>query len=1029
MYTISEIIIQTYDAIQTGNNELISQATEKLQEIYSDPNSISHLIEVLSSKKKIHRQQSGLALKRVLLNHKNHINDEKQFFFYNLFNFLLNESDTHLQRIISDAISELIDNKDEFYINIINLIIEKLNESFQNKNSIQITGLILILQYLDLDEINISQEFIESLIEYGLTFSDPSPSIELGFMYGNLIQFKIEDENDLDLTFFENLWRTVVDFFSKSDDSKLFEFLITNLHHSLEENSSFSDPLYLFNFLQQFIGNLKIPPYTQLKLITLYDSCIEFEEVYEYIIENQLLESLIDQYFILSALLFSEDDTLAMSDIDIFTILSSKFVHNEDFVALLFDKIPEFLEDPRTRPGVILSLTHCFENAVDNFIDNLDEVVSIILNGASDEYRLVRDSSAFAITSFSEEFQSYLDDYTEQFSNLLIDIFMNDNDPSKELIIALTSVYSMSTDTDSVFDKAYNFLISLLEGAEKSWQYTLFLCIVALSKSAKQSLTSRFDEVFNMLVSIISNSNEESSFLIGPSLEALANLSLNCPELFKFHSIGYISLLNNLLLSDDNDIIISCLKSMSQVSIKCYESFENSIQDITNKLINIGSKDNDETLKNDILEHQKKLQQLAETGETEFDIDLEENKENNNNFSYYSIPALSLSTLCSLLINYIDIFIENSQKILDCISIQANSHESDTIDLSCHAMSIFIEALSKSKIDFLPFTEKITLMALNIIDNSDNGPSVASALNVLRTLVNYCGINSLTDKINEVFTRLLSFFNGTLRVQTISNKDLHEVYESIGLLFEEMIVEFHQESAQRFSEFIPILLKLSNHKQLAFQEFSLPILGYLVEESGSNLDQDILNNILMFAISSARKGMPVGFYVLNQFTTGSPSTLIQMIDDILIILKEKLTNTKKKAENYKLLIDRVVGCLGEIERNILNSQFPYNIFGLLCLKEIPAKVDISENHGMMRFYLSLAENLNLSPKEEFLKTGIRIFSKTFDELGEAFITDPLFEQVKSLFINLWNQIPNSEKICNEILKNDEILISRIKNIF
>jgi len=1020
--SLIEQLCNNYDSLLTGNNDLIQQATENLQIIYNDPSCIEALFGVLARNKSNHRQQAALALKRALKNHKGAI-ERKIIFFETLYEYAIVENDSTIQRNIVDSMVELIDSQSQEYLDITSLIIQNSSHALSNQNPNVLNTSLLLLSNLDLDELKNQKDFFEELIMKGLELSDPSPSIEFGFMYGSIMQYCEEEEEDI--SFYKNLWEQVIQMLLSPINSYFFDFLVANMSHQLEGGSPFADALVLFNSLFPYIGCNEVDPISQLQFSKLIDQCFEYEEVSDYIIENGILDNLVQRYFLLSSYLYVEEDTLALSNVDVFSSLSSHFVEFDEFISLLFDSVHELFENPQTRPAVILSLTHCFEHAIDNFIENLDDIVNLIVQALKDDSQLVRDSASFAIGSFASEFETYIDDYTDIFANSIIDSFENDGNQSSELIYSLTEVFNHSTDTDGIFERAYTFLMGLIGEADKSWQLTLFQCNVALCKSAKKMITSHFEEVFDMMAGIINNISDESTFLIGPSVESLAHIALNSREQFVNNAVSYGGILCNLLNAEDNDIIISTLKSIGHVAMDLPECFTENLSTICNRLLEIGSKDNDKDLAEDIIKFQQRQTELALTGETQFDIDVEDENENKDGFSQYSIPALALSALCAILLRYPDSFKLYWEQILNYIEIQASSHEADTIDVSCRAMSLFSEALTHAQIEYNTPCSMIVNYSLRIIDSSNTASSVASALTVLRSVISNCGISSINERQDDVLIRLMQFFNGQLPVQ--SNSEIHDIYEAVGLLIQEMIVGLHNHASEVFKKFIPVLLKLASHKQLAFREFALPILGYLVEEAGNTMEEYELETILSYSIAAAKKGMASGFYVINQFTTGSPDTLKPVMNEIITILKDKLQDKKKKGENYRLLLDRCVGCAGEIERNIMQDSFPYSDFHKICLESMPAKVDPSENHGMMRFFIQFCNVFNLNPPEIFLRPLIRVFSSPREELGEALTTSELYIQIKSILINLLNMVPNSNKIITEVCGSDEIRIQRLHN--
>ncbi|OHT05307.1 hypothetical protein TRFO_26923 [Tritrichomonas foetus] len=1006
---------QIFDALRQQNNEVIQQATTAAQNLLANPNSASALTEILANPPNIYvKQQAALLLRRFIIIHQAEITNPAEI-IQQLLNILFIEQDADLQRRITGAIGKFKDPNSQ------GLILTSAQQIISSGKPEHLNAAILLCRKLDLEEFLDHVDFFCTLIQQGLSVLQPKYVIDFAFKLGDQLDGDTER-----LAFFNQIWENTIQYVCQHlDDTFDVQFIVQRINYCLDTHpiqSPFANPNTVINGFLPLLGNEEIDLNTQLALISAIDSAVNIEDALEGVDMEEFYPLLLQKYFAVSAFAFNPTDQLAMSDVNVFQIISLCFSSDSVFLDCVFSLIDSLYGNPATRPGILLIIGYILGELSDEVRDALPQIADLLSKSVNDPIRLVRDSASYGISEFAKNYPDEMDDYVEVLGNNVLASLAQE--ASQDMLVALHDIFQNSSDTDSVFDQAYPFLIANMSNSHESTLQFLFPCFAELCSNSHTKIKGVFTQIIQLLFQTMQN-NET---LAEPACKCLGSMSARAPELFSPYVQQFVQFQNQYLQANDPSLQIVALLAYGKL-LECHLSqLEPLIPQLIPILLQISSQDLSNNLKEEIIQFTMRQQQtLEENGEIEFDI---EENEKENEFSPYAIPSLALKVLCSIIMRIPQIVESSLPQVLQAIQIQIKNPNIDAMTSTCQAISLFARGISKTNIQGKEqLSSQLTSCVLNLVSESEEIDNAFEGIDTLAQIIEFLGANCIGQENQQQLLNLIgAALNGKLKCQTTKDY-IKEFHDALCDLINELIASLGPNAPQVFAPYMSTFVTLASHKKLVFRDFAIRILGQFVEHSSANVPPQLKENILSFAIAGIRSDSQHAAFALNQFTNGDGPLIMPRINEVVPLLHQKISQKEKKAAAYISFIDNLVGAIGELRRNVLKDQFPVEQFAPFCLRAMPARQDPTTNLDMMTFYLWLAQVMQSQPANEFAAVAIKLFMQPTDDIGGIAEEDTgVLQKVKQVMIGCLQQIPNAEAFISEVCENDPFKIQRVQSV-
>ena len=1015
MEEVGNSFLQIFDALMHGDNELISQATKAGELLLQNPLSATCLVQMIIQPPNLFcKKMAAIFLRRFIKMHKNEISDPSQI-VSPILNLLLNEQDFDIMLHIINAIYLFDDKNSQF------LMFQFAQNAANSGQKNLLMAAVMLCKELEFDLFPQQFDFFYQLIEQGMQNLEPTHVIELAFSFGDFID---NENND----FFEKVWNFAISYVCQHlDDVVNIKTIISNINFCYEPHpniSPFAKPEPILSQFIQIIGNENVDVEVQTALCTTISLALDIEGVLDNFNIEELYTTLLQKFFMVSALAYCPTDDLSVSDVGVFSEICYYFAEDPTFLDIVFSLVDTYFAQPSTRPGVLLIFRDILGEMVDDIKDNLPTISTYLIQSVNDQSKLVRDCAASAICEFASCYYSEMNDYVFDMTNAVLTSL--NAEMSQDMVLALCEILTNSSDTNSVFPLVFPFLMDRMKQLHEAGLQLLFPCFTELCSHSEKEIKLVFNDVVNMLFHTI-HTNE---FLIENCVKCLASICVTSSDLFAPYVDQFVQLINQYLQSGNESLQTLALLSYGKVLENHAQKVEPLIPQLIEYLIKIGSQDLSKNLRDEILEFQQQQELLLQGGKLEFEINEED--DDNTRLSPYAIPSLGLSVLCSIAMRFPQIIPNYLGQIMECLKIQMNNVSDDSMYTLCKAISLLATGISKIT---LPNKNEVSAQlcqwTLKIICVAKEIETAGGAIDATAHIIDCLGAASIGDENqNLLLNQINAILDGNLECQQNNKQYIVELHDIFCDLINYLIASLGNNAPQVLSPFLQRIINLATDKKHSdFRDFGIRILGQLVEYSSSQLPRDLKENILMYVIAGIQKNSRFAAYSLNQFTNGDSELLLPKINDIMNILYQKLIAKEKKAITYIEFIDNIVATIAEIRRNVLHDNFPIQQFASLCLSKMPARQDPSVNLDMMNFYVWLSQAMHEQPADEFAAVGIRLFMQPRESIGGIAEDDSgVLQNVAVITTRCLQQIPNANQFIQNICGNDEFNVQRALSV-
>ena len=1027
-------ILSIYSNISQGKTE---GTYEALQEVKQDPNYIPTLLDIiLTDPNNQTKIRAAIDLKNMFLSLEEEAPQElKDHVATSIIQILSQNTEFTIQQLLAETFDELALEGTE------QTIFQFAQNALQGSNENLVTAAVLLMQTIpDLNQESL--ELVSSLITAGTTTTHPIPAYELGFIYGSTL-FELFDQGDEEIDpttipfydYFHSLFEQCLTAVENNIQNKeIYEPLLKVLNYQLDEEenlSPFVDGSLVYNHFFPFIGNeeiiAQVPPDVQADLANTINLALKNTNLVDVITESELSQSVVDQYFLLAGMLASInlEDRLPLSKINIFEDLCTYLNIDADFINVIIEKAMEVIEDENFTPAAMLALAFCFEGKAEEYADRLDEIIPTVCDVVVSEHQLARDCASQAISRLADLFEDLLDDYLPTITEACVNSFtmQESDDISSDVIKTLSNVFRMTSNTDEVFEDAYTFLFSLMEEMDSAVRLQVFSCIVSLCAHAEESMNAHFDDIYQLMASILTSDDQDSQMLIPSSIDCLKSLSVLSPTQFAPHIQEYATTLVQLLDVDDVDITVSVLNAMASAASAFPEFFLENLEEISPKLLEMGSQDTNMKLATDVLQQIEKQKAVN----IEQDEDMEDDDEEKDKQKPYRIPSLALCILCTLLNKApTEVVAAYVPQIMERIQVQIQGFVEEAIAQACKAAALLAELVGKNGISLEEFQTVFIDMAVNTINSTKSNLDICESIDILDAVLSFFPRESLSEEnIGKIIKIVQQFLSDESEVSIKTNDE--QVLEDYSKLIQRLITVFDESAVEHLGDLIQPLMDLLTNNKAIYKAFALPILGFFVECAGTSMTEDVLTTIYMTAKGLiVQKNDQTAVYVINQFVSGAPELIRQDLEDLIGVLNNKISQPAKKARQYKEFITRIASLIAEFQRVYFGDAFDQAPYLSFILSNTPSIYDESENLGLIRFFVWAANKTNGQHANEFLAAGIRTLMMNDDEIGDALLTDPIFVQFKQILGTMIQANPAS---VGQVCGGDELKAQRVMSFF
>lgn len=950
-------LVQAYQNISTGNNELINLATQEISALLSNPSIINSLLQIIDESDVDYiRKQATISLKLAISTFKDNFSvEEVQNLLYLILRYLSNEKFENIQSIIFDIIYILISD-DTFQI-LSSFIQECTSDSLVAR---------LALTFSD-DDIEQIFPFLEPII-IRLLDSDVN-GILLGFRTRQFI----------DPEFFLQIFQKGIDIsIQLSNNTTSLAMLIKSILESIEyiEDKSFILDLYL-----PLIGSddLDIPPQNQLLYASVVTEVIHSIEMND--IQTMFL--ILQNFYNLYALIDK--------DHDIFSFIES-FASNSDFLALFISKLPEYESSEKTLGASILSLSHCFSacmNVNTNFI-YVDEVSNYLAKAVLHPSKSIRTSTGATISVFSEELEENISSICPLLVDSMIDsLDLEDND---DIIEGLSAIFIHScNDEESVkifFDKCFSFFLTKLQNCENMQHY--YPSFVALCATSRVKSHEYFDQIFEINNTILNSTDQEVAYLQNFAVDGLKNLAILSSDEFSDKISELINYFIQILEqnNDDNELVMSILSAIGAfISKFSMEVDFTTLIPFLSKIVESNYEPSSIAL-SIICVIMDEFTDKVDLSQTIPDIlqyfELLSNEILENIEEYLDKPILNLLRAMTHFVDYID-KISKSGNVLNKDFNEQNKAKSIS-DLYDFVFNWTVSIMNGTNDNYI-LSEAISVL-IEITDDYDFDTSV------LFPLFERIFAKEYDD---DLFPTFIYFIKLLIKKGFSFDSIIPDLFEMANSSSQKKIRDFGLQILGQIAE---------SHRGECIDE---NFIKNLVEVSLKNINE-FESSSAVFVINQMVTGLSTFPNFVDYF---NPTQIMGILLEFI--------QMDKKNSSYLSFADNCITSFASIVIHIVKDAVPFDSYLQIVLERMPARFDTCENFEMMHFLLWIGNQTDFNPSELFLAVFVRFFSNPIESDVVGFIADydDTIATLKAKMLLLMKRVENLESFVSQVCNDDE----------
>lgn len=577
--------IELYSLIQTGYNDYINFATNELQKMYQDPESIIHHVNLLKNcSQKYINSISIIILKKLIKLHIYESDEETCTFIMNFFiDFLKNDINDGIYDYINicECIDKVLDINNKFdSSSIFHFARSLINDQTKLNTSICLWS--KIIYYYNFEDF---RSVLFLLIKNSIDLISTDNFCINGYVWAclsNFLFFVDVIQNKYEMNIIINtigIIQKKLHYCIENDDIEHLTLVVNTISDLYEEESDFFTE-FRDDLLSDII-NLYIDGSKSLEARKIL--CNILESGYKLIcsLDIDKISMIIQNTLNISVCLYDKDmfSDGYMFPITFFDSISQYFMdEDEEIFSLFFSKISELshIDSDSNRIVCLMVLYSIIEGLETSVSNNIEEFLNLVLRVGNTDNQDIVYQTCMVIRELTNCIPDSLNAFIEELNSYLIQRSYLDE--------VISTMDNMFYKLDKPPTSLYEICSYLTNNFEQNNSYRKELIISCITSSLHH--VDEVDEsIFKSLFPIISSLFYSNEIYIGIVLECCGRLSFHSPlsvlevldELSK-------SIINGLNTRDDKIIegVAICIESLAEM---CHQQFTETIKIITPKLL------------------------------------------------------------------------------------------------------------------------------------------------------------------------------------------------------------------------------------------------------------------------------------------------------------------------------------------------------------------------------------------------------------------------------------------------------------
>ncbi|KAH0795560.1 hypothetical protein GPJ56_000439 [Histomonas meleagridis] len=1002
------IISECYYYLHEGtDNERIRCATEKLNEIYSNPLSIYILIRYYkaSANNPSLRQSAIIGLSKAIPLVWNMISIEiRTQLFHELLNLLVKESVWINRRNLVDVIQiAMVDTFDEILISFL-------------QQAIQIGA----DAYLEISLI------LSTLIDPSRSQKDYSPFIPL---FTEMLQKGINsDQPEVRLAAFyfmvhTNLfpkhiffappsvaWDRYIEILDKYvlNPPELHR-LIDLFTYAINEKIYEGDPSLLLIKCMSYFSIEPSLSYQVLNLIQSLIQCICFSFT-DFIINSEYFIPVIQMHMVFSFRLFEPDDSLFLTNANFFEPTIQKICNSPQTVAQIWELCSNNCQSNEGKFFFVRAIAATFCNAADFYVQKLGEITELLKLGIMSNSNLLRDASART----ADEFVNFFTFESDELSLLLVPIVISacQTHVSADLLTVLSRLLYKTKKTDEFFDATYPFLINCLVNGPPDIQTASLPCIASLARWSTIKISIYFDHLLQHLREILNSTSDSLEHLKSAAVDCISNVAEVIGNSFKPYIEEFCRFFHRNLSSKDVGLSVSCLQALIVISNYYSEYIPIAILPILEFLVQQSSIDHTEEYLSNLNNQQ------IETEPT----------------MVFNISALSLQLLSILVANRYDMFPQLGKTIIDCCNLHRNSYSNDCRCSCAIAISNLAYALSKfdenvSHINHekqSDMVSKFSYILLSMLSINNDMEVNYEAFNAAYSIIWWLAYDVLENSMN-LYMECVKTFLLSEKVRAYRPSDhRRDIFDAILNFLNSICESANNQSPQILSILIEPFMLYINQPILRFRSYAMRFFGSLVSNAPETTDLQLQINTIEFAVAMCQNDLDYSsFYTIRKIALKNPKLLRNYSSQLYVILLEKMKMPFIKTERMLMMRDNCVSAFIAMINENLFENINIDEFLPVALMNLPLTIDYelnncNDSNPITKFLTQMYNAAQSNYSEQFLRVLVVLFANPFSVImNDMHIKMEDYAAMREMMLDIMSRLQNAKELCAEFVENDQ----------
>lgn len=855
-------------------------------------------------------------------------------------------------------------------------------------------------------------EFLRNLTKAAISVGQPELTLAA---YNTIFEYYIESQADNNEDI-QGIWQTAVELLPQYyADEQLFRQLCEIMAKPLGLGADFTP-------LEEITGII-LELFNREGSVTLVSSCRNIIDALasgypELMAAQEYSFEIYKRYCDIAASEFQPEETLGYQTVDIFEPICSSFALNPNWMEAFWQYKDTVMDSPAGQTIVMLTVAYTMSNACDFYENYLDDLAELIVNCINIEVVPLYESAVTALNEFMKVFKNQFDDYASLFEEALLNLI--EEKGSIEAINVLDSIFRIVGDSDNIFERALNLLVSLLNEIPAESRYICVRAIANLSKNSQALIEQFASEVFEIVNMIIQADEEDEVAQLKPeAIAVLGVLIMKTPGLFESNANEIAEFIVSAFENnEDPSLVLDSLNAFGYLVNILPGALTEMIPHILEVLSALSKTD-----------QTKKLVDLTTVLIDDAVVgDDDENALNDDKGLFLNRDELEVSGAATMLYgnilyNFTDYLQSHLEDFLNSITILTDSVFDESISFAMRALIYVIQAMGVTGF-IVP--EAVNRIFLNIHSAAESKTveNVSAAIECYAAIVCDFGLEHL----GEGFGQILEILDSAVRVNLPCNDGEIDIPEdlqgTVRQLFREIFAAYEGQAlpdmvlADINEVIIPLLDKDSN-----LASFALGILSRYIDS------QDITDE---FAVAVLEKALNVqlkfmiyeGFYLIKNLVQKKPAVISSAGEYLKQLFRAKFEQRAKTSPAYLQMKDNMVTAFGAV---VMHAQvFTDEEVGMFfdrVLEMMPASVDHSEDMSMLEFFFWIAQRYQNA--EKLAPVLIRFFALPKEVIASTEISQEYLGTLKLALSKLLGQLPNAQEFICAVCKNDELKIGHV----